>query len=109
MELTLYDGCILWGSQLLVPELGREAVLQKLHCGHPGITKIDGTTCVQILKQGFDESGSMEQRIAKVLMTYRMTPHSTTGVSPSELLLGRKLRSRLDLHRPNCAQRFEQK
>ena len=26
-----------------------------------------------------------------------MTPHSTTGVSPAELMLGRKLRNRLDL------------
>ena len=33
----------------------------------------------------------------KFLFKYRMTPHSTTGISPAELLLGRKLRNRLDL------------
>ena len=54
---------------------------------------------VQIMKQGLKKykNGSLEERIAKVLFTYRIAPHSTTGVSPSELLLGRRLRSHLDL------------
>ena len=38
-----------------------------------------------------------------------MTPQSTTGVSPYELLLGRRPRTRLDLLRPNTAERVEQK
>ena len=50
----------------------------------------------------------MEDRIAKVLVMYRVTPHSTTGVSPSELLLGRKLRTRLDLLCPDPSKRVEQ-
>ena len=29
------------------------------------------------------------------LMMYRSTPHSTTGVSPAELLFGRKIRTKL--------------
>ena len=32
---------------------------------------------------------------------YRITPHVTTGVSPAELLMGRKLRSQLDLLQPD--------
>ena len=39
-ELTLLNGCILWGTRVLVPKSGRAAVLQELHCGHPGITKM---------------------------------------------------------------------
>lgn len=42
-------------------------------------------------------------------MAYRITPHSTTGVSPSEALLGRRLRSRLDLVVPVPARRVEEK
>ncbi|KAK2149139.1 hypothetical protein LSH36_465g02052 [Paralvinella palmiformis] len=34
-----------------------------------------------------------------------MTPHSVNGVSPSELMLGRKLKSRLYLVRPCIASR----
>jgi len=40
-------------------------------------------------------------------MSYCLTPQSTTGVSPAELLLGRQLRSRLDLLKPNKTDRVE--
>ena len=39
--------------------------------------------------------------IDKFLFNYRMTPHTTTGVTPAELMFGRKLRSRLDLLWPS--------
>ena len=50
----------------------------------------------------------MASRIAKVLMAYRTTPQSTTGVSPSELLQGRRIRTRLDLLKPRVTERVEQ-
>ena len=40
-------------------------------------------------------------KLARFLFQYRITPHSTTGVSPSELLLKRHLRSHLDLLSPS--------
>jgi hypothetical protein len=40
-------------------------------------------------------------------MSYRLTPQSTTGISPAELLLGRRPRSRLDLVKPHLADRVE--
>ena len=62
---------------------------------------------VQIVKKGLNKetSGSMSTRLTKVLFTYRITPQSTTGSSPAELLLGRRPRTRLDLLRPNTAER----
>ena len=39
--------------------------------------------------------------IDRFLFHYRLTPHSTTGVSPAELMFGRKLRNKLDLLLPN--------
>lgn len=42
-----------------------------------------------------------------MLFAYRLTAQSTTGQSPSELLLGRRPRSRLDLLKPNTAERVE--
>ena len=66
---------------------------------------------VQIVKRGLKKelSGSMNTRLAKVLFSYRLTPQSTTGVFPSELLLGRRLRTRLDLLRPDITRRVEEK
>ena len=42
-ELSVLDGCILWGSRVVVPDKGREAVLQELY-----------TECT--LRHGKDES-----------------------------------------------------
>ena len=66
---------------------------------------------VQIVKQGLKKmnDGSLNDRLAKLLFNYRITPHSTTGISPSELLMSRKLKSRFDLLKPNIATRVIQK
>ena len=66
---------------------------------------------VEIVKKGLKKVtvGSMNTRLAKVLFTYRITPHSTTGTSPAELLLGRRPQTRLDLLKPNRAERVEKK
>ena len=41
------------------------------------------------------EKRSWKAELDKYLLAYRSTPHSTTGVSPAELLFGRKIRSKL--------------
>ena len=66
---------------------------------------------VQTLKQGLKKvtEGLLETRIAKVLFTYRITQHSTTGRAPAELLLGRIPRTRLDLLMPRAEERVERK
>ena len=43
------------------------------------------------------------------LLTYRTSPHSTTGVFPCKLFLNRDLRTRLDLLFPNVRRRVEEK
>lgn len=40
LELSTYEGCVLWGNRVIVPQQGRGAVLAELHKGHPGITKL---------------------------------------------------------------------
>ena len=49
---------------------------------------------VQTFKQSLKKQteGTLEQRLSKLLFTYRLTPHSTTGKSPAELMLGRQPR-----------------
>lgn len=64
---------------------------------------------VQLVKKGLkkEKEGSMTSRIARVLMAYRTTPQTTTGTTPSELLQGRRIRTRLDLLKPNVNKRVE--
>ena len=62
---------------------------------------------VQIVKDGLKKitGGTIESRVARLLSRYRVTPQSTTKVSPAELLFGRKLRTSFDLLRPDVARR----
>ncbi len=53
--------------------------------------------------------GSVASKVARVLFSYRITPQSTTGISPAEMLLGRKLRSTLDLLHPDLQQKVHDK
>ena len=39
-ELSVHEGCILWGSRVVVPKQSREMVLHELHDGHPGMTRM---------------------------------------------------------------------
>ena len=65
---------------------------------------------VQTVKEGLMrcKAGSLETRLSKFLLRYRITPHSSVGSSPAELMWGRTLRSKLDLLRPDIEQRAQQ-
>ena len=52
---------------------------------------------------------SVNTRVSRFLFQYRITPHSTTGISPAELLLGRRPRSHLDLMLPDISSQVHQK
>lgn len=48
--------------------------------------------------------GTLQRDINEFLRQYRKAPHSTTGLPPAQLFLGRNLRARLDLVRPEVKQ-----
>ena len=41
-ELTVYDGCLLWGGRVVVPPSLQQRVLEELHEGHVGMVKMKG-------------------------------------------------------------------
>ena len=51
----------------------------------------------------------LRDNLSKFLFQYRITPHTTTGISPAELLLNRRPRSKLDLAIPDLAQKVRSK
>ena len=53
--------------------------------------------------------GPIEVRLGKFLFKYRITPQTTTGVSPAQLLMGRRLRTHLDLLHPDTVSRANEK
>lgn len=54
-------------------------------------------------------SESVQTRLSRFLFQYRITTHTTTGTSPAELLMGRSLRSHLDLMKPDVSARVQRK
>lgn len=53
------------------------------------------------IKQAHLTNADVDTVIANHLLVYRATPHSITGEPPSLLLMGRRLRNRLDLLTPS--------
>ena len=54
-------------------------------------------------------SGSIKERVVRFLTKSRSLPHSTTGLSPAELMLGRKMKTHLDLLHPQLQERVQKK
>lgn len=79
---------------------------------HPA-TNGEAERFVQTFKQHMKctnaNSSNVYSNISKYLLTYRSTPHATTGMSPSFLLMGRRLRTKLDLMLPNLLSEQERK
>ena len=57
------------------------------------------------MKAAKSDESTLEIKPARFLLMYRNTPNTTTGVSPAELLLHRRIRTRLDLLRPSLSSR----
>ena len=66
---------------------------------------------VQIIKNGLkrDTTGTITDRLARILFNYRISSQNTTGVSPSELMFNRQLKSKLDLVKPDIGAPVNQK
>ena len=66
---------------------------------------------VRIFKEGYEkmEDGSVQTKLSRFLLSYRTTPHSTTGVPPAELLMKRRLHTHLNQFVPSIADRVRNK
>ena len=74
---------------------------------HPSSNGLD-ENMVKTVKQAFNKASkgdSVEAKLSKFLTSYQNTPHSVTGCTPAEILLGRVPRTRLSLVHPCMAQR----
>ncbi len=56
----------------------------------------------QAMKAGAPQPNSIRRKLENFLLSYRSTPHATTGRTPASLFLQRDLRTRFNLLRPTC-------
>ena len=71
---------------------------------HPatnGLAERAVQTFTQALLSMYQSLKPVKEKLATFLIAYRNSPHSTTGLNPAQLLLGRPLRTCLDLVKPN--------
>ncbi|XP_065902359.1 uncharacterized protein [Dysidea avara] len=54
------------------------------------------------------DGNSLDTKLQRVLLNYRTTSQGTTGVPPCQLLMGRQLKTCLDLVLPDIAKHVEQ-
>ena len=79
---------------------------------HPatnGLTERFVRTVKQALRAVLTEKKSISWKLANFLLAYRSTPHALTGETPAMLLMGRNIRTRLDILKPNLRKLVEDK
>ena len=86
-------------------------ILHRTSAAYKPSTNGQAERVVQILKSAIKQAQltnkDVSAVIAKYLLVYRNTPHSTTGEAPSLLLMGQRLRTRLDLLIPSVEKHVE--
>ena len=55
------------------------------------------------------EKRSLKEKLESYLLSYRNTPHPPTNETPARLLMGRSLRTRLDLLKPDIRRKVQEK
>ncbi|UYV73515.1 hypothetical protein LAZ67_10003901, partial [Cordylochernes scorpioides] len=121
LELTMDGECLLWGMRVIIPSSLRKNMLSCLHETHSGMGKmkavarshfwwpnldnqiecmVNGCKNCQQTQTGPNGLGknkrkfedTIQDTLSRILLTYE-----TTGKTPSELFMGRSLRTRLTL------------
>ena len=75
-ELSLYEGCVLWGTRVVVPTPGRKAVLTELHEGHPGIARMKGLARMYVWWPGISKDIEETVRGCTECQTNQSTPQA---------------------------------
>ena len=75
-ELSVQAGCLIWGSRVIIPTPGREAILSELHGCHPGIVRMKAVARSFVWWPGIDDEILAKVRSCEVCQQQRNAPHT---------------------------------
>ena len=82
-ELSVHQGCLLWGSRVVVPNKYRQDILEELHDTHPGIVRMKGLGRSYVWWPGLDEA--IEKTVKECLTCQQLgNKPSTANLNPWE-------------------------
>ena len=87
----------------------RQCLLSPYHPASNGEAERAVRTFKDTMKFRKNEERSTGEKLARFLLGYRTTPHTATGCTPAEILMGRRLRTRVDIIHPSLSANMERK
>ncbi|XP_044171937.1 uncharacterized protein K02A2.6-like [Acropora millepora] len=73
-ELSVEDGCILWGTRVIVPPQGRSKVLSELHEAHPGESRMKALARSYVWWPGLDQDIVKKVKSCDECQAHQRTP-----------------------------------
>ena len=73
-ELTVEQGCVLWGIRVVIPEQFRERLLNQIHEEHPGICKMKALARCYLWWPTLDKDIKTKVKSCTICMAVRNTP-----------------------------------
>ena len=83
-ELSVLQGCILWGNRIVVPPQGRESVTEELHDTHPGIVKMKNLARCYVWWPNIDKDLERKVNSCKKCQEYRFCAIDKLPLHPWE-------------------------
>ena len=76
MELSVRDGCVLWGARVIIPTKGREKILKLLHQSHSGMSRMKSLARSYVWWPGMDQDVEKEVRACEECQKHQKSPPS---------------------------------
>ena len=73
-ELTVEQGCVLWGIRVVIPEQFREQLLNQIHEEHPGICKMKALARCYLWWPTLDKDIETKMKSCTICMAVRNAP-----------------------------------